>query len=86
MLITPYRVSGDHPLLTLFATFLLPWVFPASHVGWDTTLFAEKYPHVYLVPLNVGYITHVLALCKHEPAPGKALCTLRCYKGARPTS
>ena len=28
-------------------------------MGWDTALFAGKYPHVHLVPLNVG--------CKANP-------------------
>jgi hypothetical protein len=30
-------------------------VSPPWHVGWDTALFAGKYPHVHLVPLNVGF-------------------------------
>ena len=44
LLTTPCRVSGDHPSLTLFAKILLPWVSPPWHVGWETALFAGKYP------------------------------------------
>jgi hypothetical protein len=44
MLTTPCRVSGDHPSLTLFATIFLPLVYSPLHVGWDTPLFAGKYP------------------------------------------
>src|SRR5262245_37696385 len=54
MLATPCRVSGDHPALTLCAKIFLPLVSPPLPVGWDTALFAGKYPHVHLVPLNVG--------------------------------
>ena len=44
MLTTPCRVSGDRPSLTIFAKILLQLVSPPLHVGWDTTLFAGKYP------------------------------------------
>jgi hypothetical protein len=44
MLSTPCRVSGDHPWLTLWAKILLPLVSPPLPVGWDTALFAGKYP------------------------------------------
>jgi len=44
MLTTSCRVSGDHPLLTLFANLLLPLVSPPWHMGWDTALFVGKYP------------------------------------------
>jgi hypothetical protein len=44
MLAAPYRVSGDHPSLTLFAKILLQLVSPPLHMGWDTALFAGKYP------------------------------------------
>ena len=44
MLTTPCGVSGDHPSLTLFAKILLQLVSPPLHVGWDTALFAGKYP------------------------------------------
>ena len=44
MLTTPCRVSGDHSSLTLFAKILLPLVSLTLHVGWDTALFAGKYP------------------------------------------
>ena len=43
MLTTSCRVSGDHPLLTLFANLLLPLVSPPWHMGWDTALFVGKY-------------------------------------------
>ena len=42
MLTAPCKVSGDHPLLTLFAKILLPLVSPPLHVGWDTALFTGK--------------------------------------------
>jgi hypothetical protein len=32
-----------HPL-ALFATILFPLVSPPLHMGWDTALFAGKYP------------------------------------------
>jgi hypothetical protein len=54
MLAAPCRVSGDHPSLTLFATILLQWVFPPLHAGWDTALFAGKYP-CSLSPLKRGF-------------------------------
>src|SRR4029434_1232016 len=41
---TPCRVSSDHPSLALFVQILLPLVSPSLHVGWDTALFAGKYP------------------------------------------
>jgi hypothetical protein len=44
VLTTLCRVSGDHPSLTLFAKILLQLVSPPLHVGWDTALFAGKYP------------------------------------------
>jgi hypothetical protein len=44
MLTTPCRVSGDHSSLTLFAKILLPLVSLPLRVGWDTALFAGKYP------------------------------------------
>jgi hypothetical protein len=44
ILTTLCRVSSDHPSLTLFAKIFLPWVSPHLHVGWDTALFAGKYP------------------------------------------
>jgi hypothetical protein len=44
MLTTPCRVSGDHPSLTLFAKILLPLVSLTLYVGWNTVLFAGKYP------------------------------------------
>ena len=44
MLTTPCRVSGDHPSLTLFAKILLPLVSLTLYVGWNTGLFAGKYP------------------------------------------
>jgi hypothetical protein len=44
MLTTPRRVSGDHSSLTLFAKILLQLVSLTLHVGWDTALFAGKYP------------------------------------------
>jgi hypothetical protein len=44
MLAAPYRVSGDHPSLTLFAKILLPLVSPPLQVGWNTALFAGKCP------------------------------------------
>ena len=44
MLTTLGRVSGDHPSLTLLAQILLPLVSSPLPVGWDTALFAEKYP------------------------------------------
>jgi hypothetical protein len=40
MLTTPCCVSGDHPVLTLFAAILLP---PPLRAGWDTALSARKY-------------------------------------------
>jgi hypothetical protein len=43
-LTTLWRVSDDHPSLTLFANVFLPWVSPLLHVGWDTALVAEKCP------------------------------------------
>ena len=44
MLLTLCRVSGDHPVLTLFAKIFLPLVSPPLHVGWETARFAGKYP------------------------------------------
>jgi hypothetical protein len=44
MLTTPCRGSGDHSSLTLFAKILLQLVSLTLHVGWDTALFAGKYP------------------------------------------
>src|SRR5262249_23884132 len=44
MLTTLCRVSGDHSSLTLFAKIFLQLVSPPLHVGWDTALFAGKYP------------------------------------------
>jgi hypothetical protein len=44
MLTTPCRVSGDHSSLILFAKILLPLVSLPLHMGWETALFAGKYP------------------------------------------
>jgi hypothetical protein len=44
MLTTPWRVSGNHSSLTLLAKILLPLVSLTLRVGWDTALFAGKYP------------------------------------------
>ena len=44
MLITSGRISGEHPSLTLFVHVLLLWVALLLPMGWDTALFAGKYP------------------------------------------
>jgi hypothetical protein len=44
ILTTPCRISGDYPALTLFAHILLQLVSLPMHVGWETALFAGKYP------------------------------------------
>jgi hypothetical protein len=44
MLITPCRVSSDHSSLTLFAKILLQLVSLTLYMGWNTALFAGKYP------------------------------------------
>src|SRR5262249_23295578 len=54
MFTMPGRISGDRPFLTLFAETLLLLGSPPLHMGWDTALPTERYPHVHLVPLNVG--------------------------------
>ena len=42
----------------------------------------------YVLELNDhSLITSLMgSLCVHEPAPGQALCTLRCHKSTRPAS
>jgi hypothetical protein len=44
MLTTPCRVSGGPSALTLCAKILFQLVSPPWHMGWDTVLFAGKYP------------------------------------------
>jgi hypothetical protein len=44
MLTTPCQVSDGLPALTLGAKILLQLVSPPLHMGWDTVLFAGKYP------------------------------------------
>jgi hypothetical protein len=84
MLTAPCRVSGDHPSLTLFATILLHLVSPPLHAGWETALFAGKYPHVHLVPLNVGFTSHGRKFLELEVLMQKSSRTSACQSRKGP--
>jgi hypothetical protein len=55
MLTTPWRVSGGHPLLTLFDQNPPPIGIATLACGLGYSTLRKKIPRVHLVPLNVGY-------------------------------
>jgi hypothetical protein len=54
MLTTPWRVSGGHPLLTLFDQNPPPIGIATLACGLGYSTLRKKIPRVHLVPLNVG--------------------------------